>query len=280
MIHEALRLLAAQGQTLVDTAQGFVVPVVGAAAGGYALLRIAKSDQNWDGLIAGLKSENSRMALLITEKDALHAEKDAKLATLTAWEYEREQTIADLHADREARKRMFSRLTAEQIKVARLEATLLAAGVNPADAYEITEGIIPEVQDVMVAATEPRGVLLLDDDPLALQLASDFLLMTRPNWTVRTALSVPEAQAADMHGIHVVVVDWNMPGGENTSGYLTWLREKHPTRDVVVLSGHPPDVLREKMDAEGVAPDTLMLYKPEVARMRMQPLIDLVEASV
>lgn len=276
-----LTLFAAESSAFIDAAQGFVVPVVGAAAGGYALLRIARSDQNWDGLIDGLKSENRRKDELIAQKDEQIAKMTTRLADLAAWEHQREQVLKDLDNEREARRRTLDRLSVKQIELARLQGALSAAGIDPDNITDIVGEYMGTATKTEEDSTESVvGIMLLDDDPLSSALVNDYLMMKRPNWNIRKASSLKSARDVDLHQIDVIITDWELRVDQtDASGYVRYLQENHPTKFILILSSHPPEHVQGLLKMSGCKPAPVF-DKAEEAKVRMAGVIQAIDNIV
>lgn len=288
-------MLAAEGG-LAATAEGLIVPVVGLGSLGYALFRISRNDANWDGLIAGLKDENRRKDDTLASQGTQIEKLNTRLAELSAWEHQRETVLKDVEEKDKAYHRVLDRLSVAQISLARYEGAMQAAGIDPKAVAALSKDVDfkkarGETSSSAIAlpqGTTPRDpdggwpldrvILLLDDDPLARGLVTDMIGLTRPSWTIRQVGTLEEAMSADMHDIHVVVSDWKMADGETTVAFVKHVRDNHPTKFVVVLTGADAAMVSstlKEFGAEGVS----VLDKLEQSSTRLRDVIKFVDDS-
>jgi len=98
----------------------------------------------------------------------------------------------------------------------------------------------PTMKSTIEVSTRTRPlVLVVDDEPALLELVHDVVGRSAQNFRLVSAASVSEARRIiDEQPVQVALLDVCLPDGDGMS-LLPQLREKQPTAQAVVITGHP-----------------------------------------
>lgn len=143
-------LAASLGSLLGATTSGVagmgletLIPAVGGlAAAGYALVKMSRTDQNWEGLIAGLREENARKDERINALEHELYELKGKFDAVQRWERDRTGLLRELDVMEKQRDAAIAAKEIAEAEVKRLTELILKAAADEAVASirrDITE---------------------------------------------------------------------------------------------------------------------------------------------
>ncbi len=96
---------------------------------------------------------------------------------------------------------------------------------------------------------DARRIMVIDDSPLQCMIWKQ-LLMSRygDRAVVETHTDPREALEALSSDIHVILLDWEMPGMDGLEVFQTAVARGYNPKRIIITSGHPADRLHEIFD--------------------------------
>jgi DNA-binding NtrC family response regulator len=104
-------------------------------------------------------------------------------------------------------------------------------------------GLDDAYDEAGVVALSRGTILVVDDDPLALELIADVAATALPGYAVATQTDVAEAFAiCDTRPVDCLIIDYDMPDVDGLTA-TRFLRTRHPKMPIVMFTGVGDGVL-------------------------------------